>query len=232
MPLKSIRHPLARHFRQSLIGGLILLLPVALTYLIIRFLFDLVDGVLRPLIEWILGRFGIGWTLPSPGVVAAVIIIYLIGALAAFRLGRKADAWASSSFLRIPSWGAIYSANRQLVQSFSGTSITGSKRVAIVQFPRADTWSLGFLTGVTDAVDVEKPVMTYVPTAPLPNSGFVVLMPPEGVLDTDLPVPDAMQLIFSGGIISPRTIRTRKIDVARLGYLFLSRDQQPLEHSH
>ena len=216
MSLKSIRRTLIGHFRRSLIGGLLLLLPVALTYMIMRFLFDLVDGVLRPLIEWILGQFGIELTLPGPGIIAAVIIIYLIGAIATFRLGSKVVDLARTSLLRIPFLGTIYSANRQLVESFSGSSVTGFKRVVLVQFPRANAWSLGFLTGVTDAVGVDRLIMTYVPTAPLPNSGFVVLMPPKDVLDTDLSVPEAMQLIFSGGIVSPGTIRTKKIDVAEV----------------
>ena len=216
MAMNNVRSSLVRHIRGSLISGLLLLLPVALTYLIIRFLFDLMDGVLRPLVQWIVEQFGIEWSLPGAGVVAAVVMIYLIGAFATFRLGRVAVEWARASLLRIPFLGMIYSANRQLIESFSGTSATGFKRVVLVQFPRADSWSLGFLTGITDADGVDKLIMTYVPTAPLPNSGFVVLMPPKDVLDTDLSVPDAMQLIFSGGIVSPRTIKTRKIEVAEV----------------
>ena len=212
----GIGSSLGRHIRGSLISGSLLLLPVALTYLIVSFVFDLADGVLRPWIEWIVGRFGVDLSLPGPGIVAAVIIVYLIGALVSLRLGKRVVNWAGTSLLRIPLIGTVYSANRQLIESFSGTSVTGFKRVVLVQFPRAGTWSLGFLTGITDADGVEKLVMTYVPTAPLPNSGFVVLMPPQDVLDTDLTVPDAMQLIFSGGIVSPTTVKTRKIDVAEV----------------
>ena len=216
MTIRSMRQSLVRHIRRSLISGLLLLLPVALTYVIVRFLFDLVDGLLSPWIQWTLGQFGIEWTLPGPGVVAAVVIVYLIGAFATFSLGSIVLDWARASLLRIPFIGTLYSANRQLIESFSGTSVTGFKRVVLVQFPRAEAWSLGFLTGVTDAAGAERLIMTYVPTAPLPNSGFVVLMRPEDVLDTDLSVPDAMRLLFSGGIISPRTISTRKIDVAEV----------------
>ena len=216
MTLDSIGQTLVRHIRRSLVSGLLLLLPIALTYVIIRFVFDLADGVLRPWIEWIVRQFGFDLTLPGPGIVAAVIVVYLIGAIVSFRLGKIAVDWARASLLRVPFVGTIYSANRQLIESFSGTSVTGFKRVVLVQFPRAGTWSLGFLTGVTNADGVEKLIMTYVPTAPLPNSGFVVLMPPQEVLDTNLSVPDAMQLIFSGGIVSPSTIKTRKIDVAEV----------------
>ena len=225
MILNNARKTVLRHIRRSLITGLLVLLPVALTYVIVRFLFDIVDGFLRPWIEWLLERFGIDWSLPGPGVVLAVIIVYLIGAFATFRLGRMVVDWIRRSLLRIPFIGTLYSANRQLVESFSGTSVTGFKRVVLVQFPRADAWSLGFLTGLTDAADVEKLIMTYVPTAPLPNSGFVVLMPPEDVLDTDLSVPEAMQLIFSGGIVSPRTIKTKKIDLAEVERQIRSMEQ-------
>ena len=199
-----------------MISGLLLLVPVALTYVIARFLFDLVDGVLGPWIKWILGQFGIDWTLPGPGVVAAVVIVYLLGAVATFGLGRIVVDRTRASLLRIPLIGTIYSANRQLIESFSGTSVTGFKRVVLVQFPRANAWSLGFLTGITNADGADRLIMTYVPTAPLPNSGFVVLMPPEDVLDTDLSVPEAMQLIFSGGIVSPKTIGTKKIDIGEI----------------
>ena len=216
MVRNRIGSSLARHIRGSLVSGALLLLPVALTYLIVSFVFDLADGVLRPWIEWIVGQFGFELSLPGPGLVAAVIVVYLIGALISFRLGKTTLNWARESLLRIPLIGAIYSANRQLIESFSGTSVTGFKRVVLVQFPRAGAWSLGFLTGITDTDGVEKLIMTYVPTAPLPNSGFVVLMPPQDVLDTDLTVPDAMQLIFSGGIVSPMTVKTKMIDVAEV----------------
>ena len=216
MSIKGIRLGLARHLRTSLVSGLILLVPIALTYVIVSFLFDVVDGVLRPWIQWILAQFGIEWTLPGPGILAAAILVYLLGAFAAVRIGRRSVDWARASLLKVPFIGTIYSANRQLVESFSGTSTTGFKRVVLVQFPKAGTWSLGFLTGITDADDAEKLIMTYVPTAPLPNSGFVVLVPPKDVLDTDLSVPDAMQLIFSGGIVSPRTIKTRKIEMTEV----------------
>ena len=139
MTLNSIRHSLVMHIRGSLVSGLLLLLPVALTYVIIRFVFDLADGVLRPWIEWIVRQFGIDLTLPGPGIVAAVIIIYLVGALVSLRLGRMAVNWARASLLRVPFVGTIYSAYRQLIESFSDTSVTGFKRVVLVQFPRAGT---------------------------------------------------------------------------------------------
>ena len=212
----GVRRALRRHFRRTLISGLLLLFPVALTFIIVRFLFDLVDGVLRPWTQWVIEQFGIDWTLPGAGLAAAVILIYVLGLLATVKLGRRVGDLVRDSMLRIPFVGTIYSANRQLIESFSGSSAKGFKRVVLTQFPKENTWSIGFLTGITHPDGLGKLVMVYVPTAPLPNSGFVVFVPPEDVVDTDLSVSDAMQLIFSGGIISPTSIKTRRIDLDEL----------------
>lgn len=204
------------HVRRTLVNGLLLLIPVALTYLVVRFLFDLVDGMLQPSTRWALAQFGVDWTLPGPGILAAVLLIYLVGLCTAFGLGKYTVDLAQKLLRRVPFIGTIYSTNHQLIESFSGTRATGFQRVVLVEFPRDKTWSIGFLTGFSDAEGVDKLVMVYVPTAPFPNSGFVIFLPPEGVLDTDLSVPDAMQLVFSGGVVSPAAIKTSRIDISVL----------------
>ena len=127
----SLSKGVTGHIRRSLIAGLILLIPAALTYLVVRFVFDVVDGVLKPWIEWILEQFGVDWTLPGPGVAAAVILIYLAGVFVAFRIGRMIVGKSQAAVLEIPFVRSIYSAARQLVESFSGSTETGFKRVVI-----------------------------------------------------------------------------------------------------
>jgi len=217
------------HFQRTLISGLLLLIPVALTYLIVSFLFDLVDGLLRPAMRWAFEQFGVDWTLPGPGFLAAVLLIYLVGLITAFGLGRWAVDRARALLFRVPFVGAIYSTTNQLMESFSGTSSTGFQRVVLVEFPREKTWSLGFLTGLSDTEGVGKLIMAYVPTAPFPNSGFVIFLPTESVLDTNLSVPEAMQIVFSGGVVSPAAIKTSKIDIMQLEKDF--ERSQPADHS-
>ena len=43
----------------------------------------------------------------------------------------------------------------------------------------------------------------YIPTAPMPNSGWVAILPVEEVYDTDLSIDTAMSLVLSGGITAP-----------------------------
>ena len=208
-----LRRRITGHLRRTLIAGILLLVPVALTYVILRFIFDVVDGVLQPGIQWVSERWGEEWTVPGLGIVVAVVLIYLAGLFLTNVLGRRVVGWAQAATLRVPLMGAIYSASRQLVESFSGARQTGFKRVVMVQYPRVGAWSIGFLTAITTTVGGERFAVVYIPTAPLPNSGWVAVVPIEEVLDTDLSVQAAMQLVFSGGIVSPEVIKTSKLEV-------------------
>jgi uncharacterized membrane protein len=200
------------HLRRNLLTGSLLLVPVALTYLVIRLIFDLVDGVLGPAIDSIFHKYGLDWNFPGSGVVVVVLLIYVAGFFLANALGRRLVRWSQAAVMRVPLVGTVYGAARKLVESFSGTGETGFKRVVLVQYPRSDAWSVGFLTGLTKTSEYDQLAVVYIPTSPFPNSGWVALVPVDQVLDTDLSVPTAMQLIFSGGIVSPEGINTAKLE--------------------
>ena len=208
-----LRRKIGAHLQRALIAGTLLLLPVAVTYLVLRLIFDVVDGVLQPGIQVVLDRWDLGaWAVPGLGVAVAVALIYLAGFIFANAVGRRLVGWGQAAILRVPLIGTVYSASRRLIESFSGTSETGFKRVVMVQYPRVGAWSIGFLTAVTTTSDGLRLAVVYIPTAPLPNSGWVAVVPVEEVLDTDLTVPMAMQMVFSGGIVSPDVIKTSKLE--------------------
>ncbi len=202
---------LSGNIRRTLVTGALMLVPVALTYLVLRLIFDLVNGVLQPTVEWVFAQWDLDWTVPGLGVAAAVLLIYLTGFLLANTVGVKMFGWAQAAALKVPFIGAIYSASHRLVGSFSGAGETGFKRVVMVEYPRMGAWSIGFLTAITTSDGGKRLAVVYIPTAPLPNSGWVAIIPIEEVLDTDMSVPTAMQLVFSGGIVSPNAIKTRRL---------------------
>ena len=71
------------HLRNRITAGLFVLLPILFTLLILRFAFNFIDGILNPFIEDIFDR-----SIPGLGIVALIIIIYLVGVLTLSRLGR------------------------------------------------------------------------------------------------------------------------------------------------
>ena len=202
-----------RHIRLALIAGSLLLIPLGLTYILVKWLFNSIDSILHPLVQWSFERYQLDIDFPGIGVLLAVLLVYLAGLFATFGIGKLITNWGQRITTRIPLVGHIYSASRQLVESFSGseTKETGFKRVVLIEYPKAGAWSIGFLTNFTTMGNGTKLAIVYVPTAPLPNSGWIALIPSDQVLDTNLSVPEAMQTVFSAGVVSPKSIETRPL---------------------
>ena len=196
--VSTIRH----HFPRTIGTGLLLLVPVMLTFLVLKLLFDAIDGILQPAVEVAFDR-----RIPGLGFVILVIVIYAAGLLGAFFLGKRFIRLSQAALLRTPVIGGIYSTAKQLIDSFSGDGATGFKRVVVIEYPRAGVWTVGFLTSMTEDENGNHMAMVYMPTAPLPNSGWVAFLPAENVYDTNLSVSEAMQLVLSGGIVAPPQIK-------------------------
>jgi uncharacterized membrane protein len=143
------------------------------------------------------------------GIAVLVVFIYVMGLVGANVLGKKLIYWGQQLLLKFPIVNFVYSAAKELIESFSGQRTTGLKRVVMIEYPRADVWAIGFLTSTT--IDEKGRVlgMVYIPTAPTPNSGWVAILPMEQVYDTDLSVPIAMRMVLSGGIVTPPQIRKK-----------------------
>ncbi len=189
------------HLRKVMAEGLIIVVPLAITFWVLRLVFNLMDGFLGPLIEDTIGR-----DLPGIGIAAMLLLVYVAGQLWELsRLSRRMIEAIQKWVLSIPIVGAVYSPARQLIDSFSGTSDTGFKRVVLIEYPKAGTWMIGFLTATTMTKDGEMGVI-YVPTAPTPNSGWVGVVPIDGVYDVDMSVQQAMSMVLSGGIVTPDEI--------------------------
>ncbi|PKB64877.1 MAG: hypothetical protein BZY82_10200 [SAR202 cluster bacterium Io17-Chloro-G3] len=204
-----------KHLQRTFLAGTLLLVPIGLTYLILVFIYEIVNGVLQPGIERIALELGHeGWTFPGIGLLASVILIYISGILVARSLGVSTVKWAQSTAARLPFIGAVYSVSRQLIEAFSGSKDAGFQRVVMIQYPRKTYWAIGFLTSITNTDGHQRFAVVYIPTAPLPNSGWLALVKLSEVYDTDLSAKDAMQFVFSGGIVSPENIDMRIIPEA------------------
>ena len=198
----SIIRKIANNIRRKIIAGLLFLLPIAITYLVLKFLFNVIDGILQPGFEAIFGE-----KMPGLGVVAIIILVYLFGLLGSNISGRWLAKGVEKAFLKLPIVKAIYSPAKQLIDSFSGKKSTGFRRVVMVEYPRVGIWTIGFLTSITTDENGMNMAVVYMPTAPTPQSGWMAIFPIEDVYDTNLTVQDAIQLVISGGITAPPQIK-------------------------
>ena len=191
------------HFRTTLLAGILVVIPVVVTFLILRFVFDFFDPLLKDLLD----KFLPSYSFPGMGIVGLVIIIYLVGLVTTHVLGRRAIQIVQGGVNLIPVVRSVYRTARQATDFFSAVGGNGRYTgVVLVEFPSHGLRSIGLVTGRMQDQDGTNLLAVYMPTSPFPTSGFLVIVPETQVVPTDMAVDDAMKLIISAGIASPDRI--------------------------
>ena len=206
-----------QHMSRMILTGFLIMIPLIVTYTIVVFLVDIIDGVLAPYVSLFFG----GKRIFGLGALVLLIVVYSVGLLSTRYFGQKIGDVIQNFVMRMPVVGSLYSSARRLIESLAGSknSSTGFKRVVMIEHPRKGIWCIGFLTSIIDISNTHTMATIYIPTAPTPNSGFVVMVPYTEVQDTDLSVQEAMSMVLSGGIIAPTSFNRKSItskDVEKL----------------
>ncbi|MEO6264431.1 MAG: DUF502 domain-containing protein [Luteimonas sp.] len=208
----STSHRLQRLF----LTGLLTLLPIWLTWVVVKFVFVLLSDTSRPLIGPLLhnlatGNPGLGWLDQSwvqtaLALLATLAVILLSGLMARRVVGQRALRWFEALVGRIPLASTIYGSARKLLDILQ-TQPDGTQRVVLVDFPHTEMKSVGFVTRVLKEHGTGRELAAvYVPTTPNPTSGYLEIVPVEKITPTDWTVDQAMSFIISGGAVSPDTI--------------------------
>jgi len=202
---------LVRHLKKRLMTGLLIVIPVGITIFILKFLFNLADGVLAPVIARMVTWFHAeAEYIPGLGMIAGLIIVYLAGLLAGNLLGRRMVAWWDEALSHIPLVKSIYASSKQVTNVLSSEG-KEERRAVWVEFPCAGSYAIAFQTGVVPAVSGKRYASVFVPTAPNPTSGYVLFLEEEKVYPADIGVEEAMKIVVSGGMVTPAQIKAAKL---------------------
>jgi uncharacterized membrane protein len=194
------------------VHGLIIIIPLAVTLWIIVWLFNLVDRMLRPVLEWAFGR-------PMPGMGFAIIIagVILIGYLGVTFGRRKVFDFFETQIIRTPVVGSIYGGVKQVLESFTTTSSSKFLEVVFMEFPRKGIYTVGLVTSEVKDRNGKKILNVFIPTAPNPTSGFLQIVPESDVVKTAMSIDEAMKLIISAGKVSRKDIADMLLKVPESG---------------
>lgn len=194
--------------RRHLVAGLILWIPLLITFLIIRFLIRFVDQTLLFLPPSWRPEALLGFNIPGLGVILAVGILLLTGVAAKNFFGRQLLDLGDRIVTRIPLVSGIYSGAKQVAETLFADKGTSFKRVLLIEYPRRGVWSMCFQT--SDAVGeiqhrtADDVVCVFVPTTPNPTSGFLLFVPRDELVPLDMPVDQGLRMIISLGVAVPR----------------------------
>jgi len=208
---RLFRHRLKNYF----LTGLLVVVPVAMTVLVIRWLVHFLDSMLKSMLPEVL-RPEVLYGLPVPGIglLATLLLILLIGVLAANIFGRSLVSFSERIVDRIPLVKGIYTLFKQVSDTVLKRDRGAFRKVVLIEYPRKGIWAVAFVTGVSEGevqlVTAQKLVNVFVPTTPNPTSGFYILVPEADLIVLKMTVEEAFKLIISGGMVSPTLHKTKQ----------------------
>lgn len=231
-PRSRIWATLRRLLRARITAGLIVILPIWITYLLIKFLFELMRDASLWTVETYLGtswgsafisRWGVSpeaielkgleafhwkgqWIIGIVCVLLTMFFLYSIGLLTANFVGRRVISGVEILLDRVPLVKTVYRATKQILATVAGDQAKNFQRVVLVPFPSRETRSIGFITGIThDSRTGQELCAVFMASTPNPTTGFVFVLPRTELVDLDWSVEDAFSMIMSGGAIFPAT---------------------------
>ncbi|MDH4223691.1 MAG: DUF502 domain-containing protein [candidate division Zixibacteria bacterium] len=193
----AFKDTITKILRNYFLSGVLIIVPLIITYLVLRFLFLNVDGLLSPLINRL-----IGYKIPGIGFVATLVLIFLAGIFASSLIFSRLVSYAESFFLKIPLVRTIYSPAKQLVESLTIENKRAFKLVVLIQFPRSGIFTLGFVTKKVYLKE-EEFLAVFVPSTPTPFTGWTLMFKEDEVIPLDITVEQGIEFFVSGGIASP-----------------------------
>ena len=212
--------------KKDFYTGLLMILPVVITYYIFNWLFNLafriinntiIIKILKKLVEFTFGEKADAFYIQMSVYIAAFLIIFLsitiLGYMTKVVFFSKIIKRAMDVLERIPIIKTVYSTSKQIigiVYSDNGESVY--KKVVAVEFPRKGLYAIGFLTAdkntaLKEILPDKDIVNVFVPTAPNPTSGFLLCIPKEDVYYLNMSVELAFKLIVSGGYITEDVVK-------------------------
>src|SRR3954471_11545399 len=195
--------------RKWLLAGLLVIVPVAITVAVLRWILDTLDQTLLILPgAWQPDRL-IGLHIPGFGVLLTLGILLVVGAIASNFVGRKLVHFGDRVVTRIPVVRGIYSSVKQVSDTLFSPSGNAFRTAVLVQWPRADVWTIAFVTGTPGGDMVSHLpgdlVSVYVPTTPNPTGGYFVMLPRKDCIELKMSVEEALRYVISMGVVVPST---------------------------
>jgi uncharacterized membrane protein len=206
-----------QRLQRLFLTGLLTLLPIWLTWVVVKFVFGLLSDLSRPVVEPLLASLADAsprtldwlrepWVATALALVATVAVILLAGWLARRVFGQRMLRFFEALVARVPLASTIYGSARKLLDILQ-TQPDGTQRVVLIDFPHDRMKSVGFVTRILREQGTGRELAAvYVPTTPNPTSGYLEIVPIEQITPTDWTVDQAMSFIISGGAVAPDSI--------------------------
>ncbi len=184
--------------KSAIVGGLLVVLPVAIFLFILSWVFGLVRSAIAPITSLLMENSALqGLIVDALGIALLILICFSVGVVVRIRLGHWLfSILEKTMFMKAPGYMLI----KETVAQFLGNKRSPFGAVALAQIFENETLVSAFITDEHQ----NGYVTVFVPTGPNPTSGNIYHLPRHYVHPVDVPVEDAMRSIISCGAGSTR----------------------------
>ncbi len=196
--------------RKYFIVGCFTLLPLVVTVWIVKAIFTILVDAFREPLTWASLQMEmkppVYWEIALASALGTAVIVLVVGFLMGNFLGKQLVAWMDEIMDNIPVIKGIYGATKRLMTAIQSGGGGSFKEVVLVEWPHPGSYTLGFIARRDCAWAMEggeKMVAVYIPTAPNPTSGYVVMIDQGRIKPVDVRPEEAFTWAVSGGVVAP-----------------------------
>jgi len=188
--------------RKYLITGLVVVIPIWITFFIVTILFRWVSNFTFPIVNYfVVDKYWVHVIARFFSFFISVISIIILGFITNRMFGKSALNLLEKLIEKLPILSTVHSAAKQFVNFiFCKDSTKSFKRVIFVPYPSKGVYSVAFLTG-EQLIKGEKHICAFMPTTPNPTSGFLLLFREKEIIYTDYSIEQAVRFIISVGVV-------------------------------
>jgi uncharacterized membrane protein len=207
-PRRQPRSRFLARIRNYLLAGVLVTAPIGITVWLTLWFLNFVDARVMPLVpaRWNPETY-LPFSVPGLGLLLVLLVLILVGMMTAGMVGKAIRAQGARLMARVPVLRSIYSATEQIFETVLTRETNAFKEVALVEYPRYGSWSLGFVAGTTvgEVQELTGPTVinVFVPTTPNPTTGYLLFLPEHEVHRLPITVEQGLRLVISGGIVMP-----------------------------
>jgi uncharacterized membrane protein len=207
--MNDIKRTFMAELRTAFVRGMVVIIPLGLTYWFFSAFLNAIDGILSPIYEGLLGQ-----KVPGLGLLSMVVLVLTVGLLSRNLVARLIFSWLEKFLGSVPFVRGVYGAIKDLIGAFTvGGKGRTFRHVVLVEYPRPGLYTIAFVTNeMTFSGSANRSmdfVNVYIPNPPNPTSGLLILVPKKDLIVLDLTIEQGLKLVLSGGIVTPELLKEK-----------------------
>jgi uncharacterized membrane protein len=201
-PAPRLRERIRRHF----ITGLLVIVPLWMTWFVLASIVRWMDRVLAVLPKDYRPEAWLPFPVPGLGVILTLLVILLVGMMGANLLGRSFVRLLERLLGRIPVVRGIYGSVQQFLRQLVEFDASKYRKAVLIRYPGGEgLYRIAFVTGEREIVlpgaQPEKLLHVFLPNSPNIATGHFFFVAERLVLETDITIDQAVRLVMSGGLV-------------------------------